>query len=43
MTKRVMWVILVTAMMTVAGLVARRLSTRIWGIATGEEPPTESV
>jgi hypothetical protein len=43
MMKRVMWAVLITAMMTAAGLVARRLSTKIWRTATGEGPPTENI
>lgn len=43
MMKRVVWAVLVTVMLTAAGLLARRLSTKIWQTATGEEPPTANV
>jgi hypothetical protein len=41
--KRLMWAVLVMAMMAGAGLVARRMSATIWRTAIGEEPPTENV
>jgi hypothetical protein len=41
--KRLMWAVLITLMMAGAGLLARRLSARIWWTATGEGPPTENV
>ena len=43
MVKRVMWGILVAALMTAAGLLARRLSTSIWQSTTGEAPPDGSI
>jgi hypothetical protein len=43
MIKRVMWGVLIAAMMAAAGLLARRLSATIWQTATGEEPPTRNV
>jgi hypothetical protein len=41
--KRLMWAVLVMAMMAGAGLLARRMSATIWRTTVGEEPPTENV
>jgi hypothetical protein len=43
MLKRILWAGLVAAMMAVGGLVARRLSTKIWRTTIGEPPPTPNV
>ena len=41
--KRLMWALLVTAMLAGAGLLARRLSATIWRTTVGEAPPTANV
>ena len=40
MLRKVMWTGLYASLGAAATLVARRLASRIWRIATGEEPPT---
>jgi hypothetical protein len=40
MLRKAMWTGLYAAIGAAATLVSRRLSSRIWRILTGEEPPT---
>jgi hypothetical protein len=41
MLRRVTWTILYAVIAAGSSLVARRLASRIWRIATGEEPPAK--
>jgi hypothetical protein len=42
MLRKLMWTGLYAAIGAAATLVARRVATKIWGIATGETPPTKN-
>jgi hypothetical protein len=41
MLRKAMWTGLYAGLGAVATMAARRLSSRIWRVATGEEPPTK--
>jgi hypothetical protein len=43
MLRRLMWTGLYASLAAAATLVARRAATKIWTVATGEEPPTKKV
>jgi len=43
MLKRLLWALLVAAMMAAGGLIARRVSAAVWRQAMREEPPSASV
>jgi hypothetical protein len=42
MLRRLLWTGLYAAIGAAATLVARRVAAKIWGIATGEAPPTKN-
>jgi hypothetical protein len=39
MLRRVLWTVLYATFGAVATMAARRFSSRLWRLATGEEPP----
>jgi hypothetical protein len=41
MLRKVMWSVLHGALRAASTMVALRLASKIWQIATGEEPPTK--
>ncbi len=41
MLRRLLWTTLYAAIGAAATMAARRLASRIWRIATGEEPPAK--
>jgi hypothetical protein len=41
MLRRLMWTGLAAALAAAATMAARRAASRIWRVATGEEPPTK--
>jgi len=43
MIKRLLWGVLVTTTLVVAGMVARQVSGTLWRKMMHEEPPTENV
>jgi hypothetical protein len=41
MVRKGLWTVLYAGLGAAATLVARRLASRVWRVATGEEPPTK--
>jgi hypothetical protein len=41
MLRKLLWTVLYAALGAAATMAARRAASRVWRIATGEEPPTK--
>jgi len=41
MLRKAMWTGLYAGLAAVSAVVARRVATRVWWVATGEEPPSK--